>query len=483
VTAVNGVGEGPAAGEHSPALVTAPNLCEAPGALVVDDSAANADGGQNTPPDARVDLKKIFVGEPYFADNSAKLVFTIQTAPSTQTAAPPLSEWLVIWNRRARAADGSDRMYVAMKTDASGAVSYEYGNFGPALPLDGSIPPLNANTPTRLGAADAGTYDPVKGVITITVAASKIENVQRGQALSGVNARTFFARPAVGPRSQNISSDITGEGSYQLAGNLACRPNVAPTAILAANRLTGSAPLAVTFDASGSSDEDAGDNVAQYTFNFGDGTAPVTQASPFISHTYQQPGDYFARLTVKDTRGLASTNNAQLVIHAIDSSLPVNYALSTNGATAAASSSFTTMNYTPAAAIDGSRTAANWSTGGGWNDNTRDAWPDWLEVTFAGPRSIGEVRVVTLKNDFNTPQEPTPDMPATLYGLLDFDVQYWNGSAWVTLPGGQVRGNDRVLRSISFQHITTTKIRIFVLNAREHFSRVVEVEALGPSGQ
>jgi hypothetical protein len=31
--------------------------------------------------------------------------------------------------------------------------------------------------------------------------------------------------------------------------------------------------------------------------------------------------------------------------------------------------------------------------------------------------------------------------------------------------------------------VTTDKIRVHVLNAREHFSRVVEVEAFGCSGQ
>jgi hypothetical protein len=93
------------------------------------------------------------------------------------------------------------------------------------------------------------------------------------------------------------------------------------------------------------------------------------------------------------------------------------------------------------------------------------------------------VRVVTLKDDYGTPQEPTPEMSASLYGLLNFDVQYWNGGGWATLPGGAVRGNDRVLRVVTFQAVTTTKIRVLVHNGRDHFSRVVEVEAFGPSGQ
>lgn len=483
VTAVNSVGESGSCGEFAPVTGGGVNVCELPGAPVVDDTAANADGGQNTPPDPRVDIKKVFVAEPYFTDSSSRLVFTLQTAPSTQTSAPPSSEWYIIWNRKTIAADKSDRMYVAMKTDAAGAISYEYGNFGPALPLDGSAPPANANTPTRLGAADAGTYDPVKGVITITLSTSKAENIQPGQSVTGINSRTFFARPPGGPRSQNISSDVTTDGSYQLRGNLACKPNEAPVAILAASPTSGETPLRVSFDASGSTDPDAGDEIVEYTFNFGDGSAPVSQSSPLASHTYTEAGDFFARLTVKDSRGMMSVNNAQVVISTTDPSVPMNFALASNGGAASASSTFTSKNYNPSSTIDGSRSGVNWKHGGGWMDKTRDAWPDWLQVDFAGARRINEVRVYTVQNDSKHPVEPTAEMLATEYGLIDFDVQYWDGSQWTTLPGGAIRGNDRVMRVVSFPEITTARIRVLVHNARDRHSRIVEVEAIGPSRQ
>ena len=72
-------------------------------------------------------------------------------------------------------------------------------------------------------------------------------------------------------------------------------------------------------------------------------------------------------------------------------------------------------------------------------------------------------------------------MRATLYGLLDYDVQYWDGNAWVTVPNGEIRGNDLVMRTVTFTPLTTTRIRINVLNAREHYSRIIEVEATGCS--
>jgi hypothetical protein len=170
----------------------------------------------------------------------------------------------------------------------------------------------------------------------------------------------------------------------------------------------------------------------------------------------------------------------------------VNVAGANTGATAEASSTFTSRNYAPAGAIDGDRKGQDWENGGGWNDNTRDVWPDWLQVNFNGSQTLSEVRVYTLQNDFRNPAEPTPLTSASLYGIEDFEVQYWNGSAWVVLddpatPGvveGQVVGNDKAMRVILIPSgVTTGKIRIHVTKGREHFSRVVEVEAFGCNAQ
>ncbi len=50
------------------------------------------------------------------------------------------------------------------------------------------------------------------------------------------------------------------------------------------------------------------------------------------------------------------------------------------------------------------------------------------------------------------------------------------GSARVTVPGS-VTGNDKAWRKFTFPGITTTKIRVVVNNARNNYSRIVEVEA------
>jgi hypothetical protein len=228
VTAVNANGES-AYKEFNPAGGTGgQSACVQPGVLVVSDvnnDGADLDGNQNTPPDARVNIKALYVAEPYMGAGVNKLVFTLKVGASTLGAAPPSSQWYVIWSRPVPDKD-FDRWYVAMKTDATGKPTFEYGKFGvPTNTSTATIPPpqsTSTNQSVKIGDADGGSYDPATGTITITLSTSKAENVTAGRTLSGMNARTFFARPDAGLRSQNVSSDITGDGNYKMVGNNSC---------------------------------------------------------------------------------------------------------------------------------------------------------------------------------------------------------------------------------------------------------------------
>jgi PKD repeat protein len=73
-------------------------------------------------------------------------------------------------------------------------------------------------------------------------------------------------------------------------------------------------PLTVNFDASASYHQDTIDSIASYTFNFGEGNDDVTQASPTITHTFQDAGEYIVRLVVTDSRGKVSSNTAQFKV-------------------------------------------------------------------------------------------------------------------------------------------------------------------------
>jgi PKD repeat protein len=289
----------------------------------------------NTPPDPRVNIRQLFIAEPDFGRDAngnviEKLVFTMQLAPSTDNSAPPSSQWYIVWNRQGSdPSDGDDssfdRMWVGMKTDVTGTLSFEYGKFG--VPLDPTNPDPFANTPISFGTADDGSYDVTSGVVTITISNSKFRAIDGGateyianSSLPDLNVRTYIARPDGGQRSQNNANDITGNGIYTLFGNASCIVNRPPVASLSASPTEGTAPLTVAFDGSASSDPDG--SVVSYTFTFGDGSPAVTQSSPTIQHTYQNPADYFATLTVTDDAGADSSNIAsvEIEVHAAPTS-------------------------------------------------------------------------------------------------------------------------------------------------------------------
>jgi hypothetical protein len=159
-----------------------------------------------------------------------------------------------------------------------------------------------------------------------------------------------------------------------------------------------------------------------------------------------------------------------------------NFALESQGAVASASSTLD-LGRLPRAAINGDRRGLHYptvpTTGSAWQDATPDAFPDWLEVAFPGARTIDEIDVFSLQDDFNNPVEPTETMTFTQSGLQDFDLQYWTGSAWQTVPGGSVLNNNKVWRKIVFPPLTTTKVRVVVNRALASFSRITELEVWG----
>ncbi len=321
VSAVNKVGEGPFCHDVKAEELAVVTPCTLPGVLVVSDlnpDGSDNDGGQNTPPDPSVNIRQIFIAEPDLGPAAKDaLIFTMNVGPNGTVA--PNSGWYIVWNRLKPDAD-DDRLYVAMRSDATGALHFEYGKFGVALDTSGNPPNPNSNVPNRVGDADAGSYNPTTGVITIRISRSKINKIdtlQVGTPMNGVNGRTFYGDDADGaPHNQAAASDITNDGAYVIAGNDSCTvgANHPPIASLSANPTSGYPPLKVHFNAKQSKDPDVGDSVASYTFNFGDGSEEETRNIPTIDHTYTHGGAFFATCRVKDSHGVVSSNVASVTI-------------------------------------------------------------------------------------------------------------------------------------------------------------------------
>ena len=259
VTALNAQGESPFCHDVAPNGAFVATSCVLPGILVSNDltqAGADDDTGQNTPVDPRVNARQLFVAEPFVGGGVENLVFTLQVAPSTTNAAPANSQWIIIWNRQDQNASDIgtfDRLYTAMVSDAAGSLQFEYGKFG--IPINTSPPPLpspEANSPTKFGSADSGSYDPLTGIIRITISKSKLQAIDGGASkyvagtdLAATNVRTYFNRPDYSSdpnaavrsqRSQNNASDITAEGTYTIVGNASCSP--LPQLVTAVSRKT-----------------------------------------------------------------------------------------------------------------------------------------------------------------------------------------------------------------------------------------------------
>ncbi|MEG3439736.1 SpvB/TcaC N-terminal domain-containing protein [Pannus brasiliensis CCIBt3594] len=223
------------------------------------------------------------------------------------------------------------------------------------------------------------------------------------------------------------------------------------------------------------------------TLNFYDRDPSRPDAGAFRGLPFGQVGDYGALVRTESlvlTAEIAGrayqqdgSNLFPPYLRAREFPAGTNLALVSNGARATASSTYDGEN-PPGAAIDGNRLGSVWPPA--WADNTPGEYPDWLEVAFAGTKTIDEIDLFCLqdaKGDGQIPVEPTPDLAFTKYGLVDFEIQTWNGKRWVTVPGGNVTGNHKIWRKFTFPPISTDRIRVLCHKAASAYSRVVEVEA------
>jgi len=84
--------------------------------------------------------------------------------------------------------------------------------------------------------------------------------------------------------------------------------NQAPTVQIAADPISGSAPLDVRFTASG---RDPEGGPLMYTWDFGDGAGGAGRS---VTHRYLTPGPYTAKVTVRDAQGSTGTATVQVTV-------------------------------------------------------------------------------------------------------------------------------------------------------------------------
>src|SRR6266513_4669961 len=94
-------------------------------------------------------------------------------------------------------------------------------------------------------------------------------------------------------------------------------------------------------------------------------------------------------------------------------------------------------------------------------------------------RRLTKVDVFTMRDDYTTQADSSSTQTFANNGVTAFNVQYWDGSAWTTVTGGTITGNNLVWKKVNFTVVTTSKIRVIANAAVDGIARIAEVEAWG----
>ncbi len=206
-----------------------------------------------------------------------------------------------------------------------------------------------------------------------------------------------------------------------------------------------------------------------------DATNPYTYSDANLG-----AGTYTYTATTFDTGGTAVPSTPVTVSVTAVNAQSINVAAQTNGGVASASR----VAYDdPAGYLHGVNNSVRNGTGPNqhWSSGNPVVQPVWLQITFDGAKTIGEVDLFMYQD--STPAVPTPEMTFTSYGLTAFQLQYQSGASWVDVPNTDLSGNSFVWRRLAFAPIATSAIRVLTKASAYASYAMVEVEAWTVEGQ
>jgi hypothetical protein len=196
----------------------------------------------SAPANADLDIQTVAASDEVVG-GAQKITFKLKVADLNTIV--PNRQWRVLWyypqapappTPNATPAPFTGQYYVGLNSDG-GQLTYEYGT----VTTEEAVP-ADLAQPNKIGAADGGSVNQQTGVISITIAASKVGGPKAGDVLGRLIARTFAGNGNQTLRS-NAAVDTTGNAmqdpytglSYLVAGNTACTaatptPTPTPTA-------------------------------------------------------------------------------------------------------------------------------------------------------------------------------------------------------------------------------------------------------------
>ena len=184
---------------------------------------------------------------------------------------------------------------------ATATIQATASNVSPVASFSAS--PTSGDAPLEVSFDASASYDPDGFIV------SHSWSFGDGETGSGAGATHAYSNAGTYTAQLTVTDDDGSTGSATRTIEVAAAPvaNIPPTASFTASPTSGDAPLAVSFNGSGSSDSDG--SIASYAWSFGDGGS---SSGVTAIHTYSSAGTYTVQLTVTDDDG--STGSATRTI-------------------------------------------------------------------------------------------------------------------------------------------------------------------------
>ena len=288
--------------------------------------------------------------------------------------------------------------------------------------------------------------------------------------------------PAVTTDRVRVQITATSDGYSRLAEieaytSVGTPVNISPTVTLTAP-VTGASYTAPSIIPLTATAADSDGTVNKVEFYNGATLLGTALTAPYsYSWSGVAAGSYTLTAMAYDNQGAVTTSVAATVTVAA-AAVRTNVALQANGGVATASA-VSSANYPASAVNNGDRTGAVWGSGGGWYNGRKSVFPEWIQVTFNGLKTIDEVDLFFIQDAWASPAVPTALMLFTKYGVTAFNVQYSpdGGVTWVTVPSGSIVANNLVWRTITFPAVSTDRVRVQITATSDGYSRLAEIEA------
>ena len=169
-----------------------------------------------------------------------------------------------------------------------------------------------------------------------------------------------------------------------------------------------------------------------------------------VVHTFQPVTADLIRLYISSIAGdSASISEFQVYNDGAQLPVPASDAAAAPGGSA---SSIYNSNFAASAAFDGSFETR-------WNAKDATNPPHWLEMSFGSPRTVDNVKVYQ-----------------SMDRIAAFEIQYWADDRWQTCYTGTEIGQDLEGSHLTFQPVTTTRMRLLITETKDYNPSIWELE-------